>query len=274
MTKSRSYNFGDLKKRLHESTNEFEPRFGDGVRSQEKTFNREAIRDIEKETKKYDGGISVSKNPNEGKSELAQVNKGMSDIQFDNDPGDKYFANMKAGFEGFTSDLDKKNHGSESLGNATRDDKISKELQKRSKENKDMQDANSEIGITNAQKKKEDTHMHNKVVGESKKTQLLKFKHVQFISESQMLAHIPDEYKNEGKRFYMQDCKGNKYLVEWHDKPEVQKFLNEEQHNAEMDRIKYLFNYNGKPNSTTNAVRMNEDKKIDDMLGRVRELMK
>ena len=38
--------------------------------------------------------------------------------------------------------------------------------------------------------------------------------------------------------------------------------------------IKYLFAYNEKNEKTTNVSRMNEDKKIDDMLGKVRGLMK
>ena len=162
----------------------------------------------------------------------------------------------------------------ETSGNATFDDAIAKEAERTAIDVKKMQDAQSEIGITNAQKKKEDTHMHNTTIGENKKISLLKFKHVQFISESQMLAHVPDEYKNDGKKFYMQDCKGNKYLVEWHNKPNIEKMLNESAAKQEMDRIKYLFGYNGKTNKTNSSIRMNEDKKIDDMLGRVRQLMK
>ena len=41
-----------------------------------------------------------------------------------------------------------------------------------------------------------------------------------------------------------------------------------------MERIKFLCGYNGKNSNTTNAMRMNEDKNIDDMLGKVRKLMK
>jgi hypothetical protein len=88
-----------------------------------------------------------------------------------------------------------------------------------------------------------------------------------------MLSHVPDEYKVEGKKFYMQDCYGDKYLVEWHKQPDVEKQLNESKVNSEMDRIKYLFNYNGQKSKTTNALRMNEDKNIGDMLNKVRNLM-
>ena len=48
----------------------------------------------------------------------------------------------------------------------------------------------------------------------------------------------------------------------------MEKMLNEQQTNAEMDRIKYLFGYDSKNSNTTNSMRMNEGKKVEDMLGR------
>ena len=89
-----------------------------------------------------------------------------------------------------------------------------------------------------------------------------------------MMVHIPDDYKTEGNRFYMQDHQGNKYLVEWHEKPEVQKMLNEQKAGAELDRIKYLFGYSSKESQSNGSVRMNEEKKVEDMIGKMRKLMK
>lgn len=271
---TRSYRFGELKRRIQESASEFKPVFGNGVRSKEKEFNRQANKDIEKETKAYNGGIKINKPKNNGESVLAQVNKGLTDLQYDGEVSKEFKNRVNANLRGYSSDLEMKNHAKEPKGNATYNDAIAKELERMSVAVKQMHDANSEIGITNGQKKKEDTHLHDTTIGESKKINLLRFKKVQFISEAHMLRHVPDEYKTEGKKFYMQDCEGNKYLVEWHKKPEVAKMLNESYHLAEMDRIKYLFDYNGKNQKTTNASRMNEDKRIDDMLGHVRELMK
>jgi hypothetical protein len=269
----RSYKFGDLRKQLQESTNEFKPKFGDGVESQNKKINDKAYSDIKKETKAYNGGLSQSKTVKHGSSIMSDVNKGLSDLQYDGEVSDDFKERAKAGYEGYTSALEKKNHGKEVHGNATFDDAIAKEVERKATDLKKMQDAQSEVGITNAQKPKEKTHLHDDVVGESKKISLLKFKRVQFISESHMLSHVPDEYKVEGKKFYMQDCYGDKYLVEWHKQPDVEKQLNESKVNSEMDRIKYLFDYKGQKSKTTNALRMNEDKNIGDMLGRVRKLM-
>lgn len=269
---SRSYRFGDLRRSLRESTSEFKPKFGDGVESAEKGLNRKAYQDIKKETEEYNKGIKTPGGDNRSESVNAQVNMGMSDIEYDNDAKGKFSDNVKAGYEGYTSALDKKNHKDEKLGNATRNTEIAKALVDKAKQTKKEKDSYSEVGLTNAQKPKDATHLHQGVV--ESKTSLLKFKHVQFISEGHMLSHVPDEYKTEGKRFYMQDCKGNKYLVEWHGEPNVEKMVNESKVSDEMARIKELFGYNGKNSCTTNSVRMNEGKNLEEMLGKVRKLMK
>ena len=269
----RSYKFGELKAKLQESASEFKPVFGDGVESKEKEINRQANKDIQKAAADYDGGLS-NETQKKKKVEFDQPRKGMSDLQYDGEVSKQFKDRANANLRGFDSKQAMDAHAKEPHGNATFDDAIAKELERLATVAKKAQDSASEVGITNAQKPKDDTHRHHTNIGESKKINVLKFKKVQFISESHMLSHVPDEYKTEGKRFYMQDCNGDKYLVEWHKKPEVVKQLNESAHQAEMDRIKYLFGYNGKNEKTTNVSRMNEDKKIDDMLGKVRELMK
>lgn len=269
---SRSYRFGDLRASLRESTSEFKPKFGDGVESAEKDLNRKAYQDIKKETEDYNKGIVSPEGNNKSESVNAQVNMGMSDIEYDNETNKQFDDNVKAGYEGYTSALDKKNHEKEALGNASRSPELAKALVDKAKHTKKEKDSYSEVGITNIQKPKDATHLHNNVV--ESKISLLKFKHVQFISENHMLSHVPDEYKFENRRFYMQDCKGNRYLVEWHEEPNVEKMLNEGKVNEEMARIKELFNYSGKNSGTTNSVRMNENKGVEDMLGRVRDLMK
>lgn len=268
----RSYRFGQLRESLRESTSEFKPKFGDGVESAEKDLNRKAYQDIKKETDDYNKGLKPQGGDNRSESVNAQLNMGMSDIEYDSNNSKEFNDRAKAGYEGYTSVLDKENHEKEELGNAIRNPELAKALVDKAKQTKKEKDSYSEVGITNIQKPKNFTHLHNGVV--EGKTSLLKFKHVQFISENHMLSHVPDEYKVDNKRFYMQDCKGNKYLVEWHEEPNVEKMLNEDKTNAEMARIKELFNYNGKQSMTTNSVRMNENKGVEDMLGRVRSLMK
>lgn len=275
MTNNRTYTFGELRHMIHESANEFAPKFGNNYsNSKEKSENEKAYSEIAKGVQKFNVGAQGPQLKNKGASQLAQVNLGMSDLQFDGPVSQSYKERMKANLKGYTSPQEEKNHAKEVRGNAQFDDAIAQENEKHAADVKAMQDAYSEVGITNNQKKKEDTHRHTTNMSENKKIDTLKFKKVQFISESQMLVHVPDEYKRTGKQFYMQDCKGNKYLVEWHKEPIVDKLLNEEKTTAEMERIKYLFNYSSKPSKTTNALRMNENKEVDNMLNRVRQLMK
>ena len=267
---TRSYRFGDLREKLRESSSEFKPKFGDGVEETEKAQQKKAYQDMKKETEDYNKGIGSPGGDNTSQSVNAQVNMGMSDIQYDTDPGETFKANAKAGYEGYTSELDKENHKDEDLGNASRNKNLAKALVDKAKQTKKEKDELSDSGqITKFQ----DKHLHDAVV-ESKKTSILKFKHVQFISENHMISHIPDEYKVDGNRFYMRDCVGTKYLVEWHEKPYVEKQLNESMVKSEMDRIKDLFNYSSKNSKTTNSVMMNENKCVEDMLDRVRTLMK
>lgn len=269
---TRSYRFGDLREILRESASEFKPKFGDGVESTEQAQNKEAYRQIKKDTEEYNKGIEAPKS-NTDETINSNPNLGMSDLQYDTKPSKKYCDNAKAAYGGYINAQDKENHKDEELGNGYRNEKISKALVKKAKKGKEDKDALSNSGQITKYPDKDAKDMHAGVV-ESKKTSLLRFKHVQFISEGHMLSHVPDEYKVENKKFYMQDCKGNKYLVEWHKQPNVEKLLNEEKTNAEMARIKELFGYDGKLNSTNNTIRMNESNNMEDMLGRVRKLMK
>lgn len=268
---TRSYRFGDLREKLRESVSESKPKFGDGVEDAEKAQNKEAYRKMKEEAEEYNKGIESPGGKNTTKSLHAEANKGMSDLQYDSPKPEGFDENVEAQMGGFINASDKKNHEKEPLGNASRNPKLAKELVAHAKE---VEDATNKLSNSGKMTGGIDKERHDSVVGESKKTSLLKFKHVQFISENHMLSHVPDEYKVEGKKFYMQDCKGNKYLVEWHSEPGVEKQLNENVVNAEMDRIKELFNYSGKNSKTTNSVRMNENKGVEDMLGRVRTLMK
>lgn len=274
---SRQYTFGELRQKLMESASEFRPKIAAGVRGKEKSDSEKTYREIADETKKMAGDAKAPQPKEKGKSVLDQYGmsaNNMGHLQYDGEVSKKFKDRAKSALKGYSSDLEEKNHAKEEHANAEFNDDIARETIKTANDVKKTQDKQSEIGLTNAQREKESTHLHSGTIGESKKMTTLKFKVVQFISESQMLAHVPDEYKKEGNRFGMQDCKGNKYIVEWHKEPEVEKVLNESKTAAELDRIKYLFGYKGKLNKTTNASRMNENRETTEMLDKVRKLMK
>lgn len=269
---TRSYKFGELKRKIQESASEFMPVIGKGVIGKEKEINRKANRETEKRIKDYEGGIKGA--DANRKVELEQPRNGLSDIQYDGELSKKFKDRAKANLAGYSSEIEMRNHSKEEHGNASFDDTVAKELERLASVRKSDGDSRSEIGIRSPQRKKGETHLHHTNIAEQKKIRLLKFKKVQFISESQMLAHVPDEYKENGNKFVMQDCTGDKYLVEWSDRPEVTKALNEDRHSAEVDRIKYLFGYSAKDERTTNSIRMNEDSNVEDMIGKARKLMR
>ena len=53
-----TYTFGDLKRVIQESTNEFKPKMGTNVIRDNAKNNVKAVKDIEKEVKEYDGGLT------------------------------------------------------------------------------------------------------------------------------------------------------------------------------------------------------------------------
>ena len=57
------YRVGDLRRIIKESAtkNEFKAVYGGGVQDDNKKINRQAYKDIEKETSSYDGGVSKKK---------------------------------------------------------------------------------------------------------------------------------------------------------------------------------------------------------------------
>ena len=86
-----------------------------------------------------------------------------------------------------------------------------------------------------------------------------------------MLSKVPDDFKVEGKKFIMKDKLNNEYLVEWQEEPKI---FAKTKINEEQKRIQQLFNYKRTESNTNINTRLNEDKKLNDMLGRARALMK
>jgi hypothetical protein len=274
----RKYKVGDLRRVIKESADEFKPKFGKNVESDNKKINDKAYKEISKETKAYDGGLK-SEDPKGklGDAPTAADNKGMQDLEYLNMSPD-FKKRVKAQIKGYPSANAEKEHKDEPFGNAVfGNDKEYDELAKRAKNMKDMKDTGKEIGLTGREINKNKFKDLNDTMFESKKMKKLTFKHTTFLSENHMLTRVPDDYKSEGNKFIMRDNSDNEYIVEWHeDKPEVTKQLNRTKLEEEKARIKQLYNYKSQEyfTSTNGKMRMNETKNFSDMLGRARSLMK
>ena len=275
----RVYNVGELRRVIKESAakSEFKPVYGSGVQDDSKKINRQAYKDIEKETSAYDGGLSKQK-PKKGTAVTPELNRGMSDLQYDS-ISQPFKDKVKAQLKGYTSADEEKNHKGEESGNASYDaNDLTSDIAKHAKDVKKENDKLKGTGLTGSTQNKSDIEKRNDTMFESKKIKNIKFKHTEFLSEGHMLTKVPDEFKNEGNKFIMSDSEGNSYLVEWHndEKPDVEKRINKKLVNEEINRIKNLYNYHSKDffNTTTSQSRLKEDKEISQMLGRARQLMK
>lgn len=272
------YNVGRIRRIIKESENEFKAVvFGD---EETKKINDKAYKDIEKETKKFDGGLTSSKKSS-GRSLGFDDNesKGMSDLQYDsiNKP---FQDRVKSQMKGYASKDAEDKHKNDDFGNADfdKDGNYYKNAAKHAKSVKDGRDKATKIGLTGRELDKGEVDKQRKTVGESKgnKIKMLTFKKTKFVNENHMMSRIPDEYKVEGNKFIMRDSAKNEYLVEWHAvEPKVKEKVNMYALNEQKNRIKELWGYKSpEANTTTSAFRLAEDKKYNDMVGRVRDLMK
>lgn len=274
------YRVGDLRKIIKESAtnDEFKPVYGSGVQDDNKKINRQAYKEIEKETSSYDGGIKDSK-PNKNSGTVTPTeNSGMSDLEYDG-ISKPFKEKVKSQLKGYTSAENEKLHKDDEFGNAEFDSSNESEtFSKHAKELKKEKDKFRGTGLTGNTKDKSEVGKNSETMFESKKMKNIKFKHTEFISEGHMLSKVPDEFKVEGNKFVMSDSEGNSYIVEWHknESPDVEKRINKKMVNEELNRIKNLYNYRSKDyfKTTNNKNRINENCEFSNMIDKARKLMK
>ena len=267
---------GKLRRIIKEET-EFNPvMFGD---SETKEINREAYRDMKKQTEDYNGGLTSGLTKKKREDSVGQAfrspNKGMSDIEVQN-PSKPFAEKVEAQMDGYDSAEAKKLHKDEEPGNFTKSDgAITKAAKKHAKDAADGRSKATKIGLTGRELNAQDVDkLHNTMFDEHKKMKRLTFKQ-RFISENHMVSLIPDHYKTEGNKFAMKDNAGTEYLVEWKEEgPNVTKKVNLTEAHKEFDRIKQLWGYKSSE-STQQSSSVNESKDgFNKTLARSRELMK
>lgn len=261
---TKKYNVGELKKIIAESANEFKPVMGKNVQKDNKTNNEKAYKDMTKESENYDGGVKTDKSkhpyPNTD-------NKGMQDLSYDN-ISDDFKKKVKSQMKGYVSAEAEKAHKNDDFGNA--DFHEISNMKERNQTMQDGQQKAKEIGLTSREIDKKEFEKQHQSVFENRLC-TLKFKNTVFLTENHMLQRVPDDFKVEGKKFIMKDKMNNEYLVEWQEEPKV---LCTSKINEQKNRIQELFNYKSNIVKTNPEVRVNENTKLNDMLGRARSLMK
>lgn len=287
-----TYTFGDLKRVIKESTNEFKPKMGTNVIRDNAKNNVKAVKDIEKEVKEYDGGLTNETDDKKVNTpEDVDYNRTTLDAEFADEPGEAYIARVKAQVNGFPSVENEKKSKikDENQGlDFTSNERLYDDLKKRNAEftKREVERAHAGLKSHNMPKKdfeKSNMFKENKDndMTDNKKMKKLYFKHTKFLSENQMIKKIPDEYKVDGNKFIMKDAANNEYLVEWtvdskfnYGEARVLQHINKEQLNEDMKRIKDMFGYKSSDAfQTTNAqTRLNEERKLNSFIDKVRNI--
>lgn len=285
MLEGKRYSLNELRTVLGESTkNEFKPRKGDGVDAENKKNNGEAVRDIEKRTKEYDGGFKGLKRrvPPEYANDY---NKTTLDYDFNEvEPSDEYKERVKAQVKGYPSAANEKNTdardngGLEFEGNEKfYDDR--KDIHKR--QNDKWTDI-KHSGLA-ARELDRSNFEDESLFKESRTMKRLHFRNTTFLSEAQMLKKVPENYKFDGNKFVMRDATGTDYLIECkvdddlnYTQLEVVGTYNKQQIKENLDRIKKLYGYNSGEyfTGTNSKSRLDEQKAVPEMLNKTKGLIK
>lgn len=270
---------GDLRKSVNEKANELNAKLGTNVETENKKNNEKSYKETEKNVKNYDGGLSSTKSKKEiDRSD--DKNRGMLDYNPSVEPDEKYKKRIEAQAQGYTSTLEKNNKTERNA--EFDDDKIIYNSMKKNASKHDEEKANLEhSGLVSSQLPKQEKNSMYENINLSPKR--LIFKKTTFVNESQMLSRIPEEYKIDGQKIYMKDCKGNEYIVECNlckhtgnIETTVLNYNNEQILNEKVNRMRELFEYDSaKANgSIKNQKRIDENTKFNELLNHARKLSK
>lgn len=248
--------------RILRESQEFKPRKGENVESEDKKNNDKAVNDILKQGKEFDGGLS-NKKKRENPRDITDYNKTTLDNNFAYEPSKEYKDRVKAQVHGFpsvenekNSKIEEENDGLDFEGNK---DFYEQNAEKR-KEVANARQTYKHAGLKSHNLPKETFKDNTLYTNESKKMKRLNFSKTVFLDESQMLKKIPDDMKINGNKFYMKDAVGNEYLVECvRDKAikdlihtKVVDYKNKQKIDEAFRRMKELYGYKsstGKQNS-------------------------
>lgn len=247
MSKEVTFKVGDLMRLLESTTNEFKPKVGKGV-EKEKTENTKALKDIMDGIKKYNPEKKEKKDYDY--TSLHIGNKTPMNGNFDEKPSENYIKRNEALVKGYSS-VDNMNNKIEkdlSLeyeGNERIYDEMADAAEENSKKAAKMRHAGLKTRVERTEKECEDNTMF-----ENRNMKRLHFKKTVFLSEEDMLRHVPEEYKVDGNRFGVKDAAGNEFIVECKGdekfdfvKTEVVSSFNSEKINEQLERMRQLGGY-------------------------------
>lgn len=276
-----SYKVGDLRRIIAEQTQEFKPKLGPSVMSDNKTNNEKSYKDAEKAAKDYDGGLKPEK-----KGELSDKldgNRTTLDYNPRIEPDKSFKDKVEAQAKGFTSKLEEENGIEKGGAEFDKDGKILKQFEDAAEKRNDVQKKLADSGIQGNNLKDENEKKNTMFESKKPVAKRLEFKHTKFLNESQMLNRIPEEYKTDGQKIYMKDSIGNEYIVECTKSEKtgfvetnVVGFSNPKLLSEQKARMEQLFEYQSSKEfaPTTAKQRIEENQSFQDMMNLSRSLIK
>lgn len=272
------YTIGELLQLNEESArNEFNPKFGNGAK-RSSSDNDKAVKDIIKNASELDKDVQKDDKPVKPSVEFPDYNKTTLDVNFEYEPGKDWKDRVEAQAKGYPSVQNmKKNDYDPALG-FDGNEKFYDIRKKQSDEQNSLNTIERESGLKARIKKDEIDYSDKTAFNESKQIKRLKFKNTTFLSEKHLLSKVPEDYRVDENKFYMQDKTGTDYLVECKADPfgyvhmEVINKFNKQALTEEFEKIKRLSNY--KYSDDNKKVNAKELEDMSETISNFRQLLK
>lgn len=227
MLKEGLYTISNLQALIKES-NEFKPKFGDKVVKDNAKNNDKAVGDIMKDVDKINKKVKKTEKVNKSNNDSKELydmdlNKTMLDLEYKGvKPDSDRILDLAMGKNYVKNSQTPKTKNVKSNDTETVDysgnEKFVNDRKKISQQQIDAKTNLKTSGLTSQKLPKQTfepkTVFNNKKTNENKTMKRLHFKNTRFLSESQMLAKVPEDYKVDGNVFLMKDSTGAEYIIE------------------------------------------------------------
>lgn len=243
------YTIGELLQINEESArNEFNPKFGNGA-ERNSSNNDKAVKEIIKNASELDKDAHRNDTPVKPRVEFPDYNKTTLDVNFEYEPDDAWKERVKAQVEGYPSVQNKDKNGYDQSLGFDGNENFYKARKEMSNDRNDLDTIERESGLKARIKKDEIDYSNKTPFNEAKKIKRLVFKNTTFLSESQVLSKVPEDYMVDENRFYMRDKTGTDYLIECKADPfgyvhmQIVNKFNKQVINEELEKMKRLAGY-------------------------------
>lgn len=281
MLEAKKYTFGELMEVLKESSDRSKPVVGKNVWKDNSQNNVKAVKDIMKQTEKYNDVDTKKRDTNP--ENIKDLNKSTLDVKFSYEPSKEYKERVKSQVHGFPSvqnekesKIETENKSLDFEGNK----KIYKDDEDKQKERTKKSEEIKQSGLQSHNLPKETFKDKTIFTNENKKMKRLTYNKT-FINEAQVLKKIPDDYKTDGNRFIMRDNSGVEYIIECHKDNNVDfihtnivQKIDRNALNEQFKRMKELTEYSTSKYAagTTNESRLKENDMFVENLNKVKSL--